>query len=132
MNELHLTKKDFAIDWFSGTGKGGQHRNKHQNCCRITHVETGLRAQSTECRDRPGNQRAAFRRLVSMILAHYEEPEAERRMGGEVVRNYHAERNEVLDKASRLRLPYKHVVIDGILDEMIEARRKVMGTTSAL
>lgn len=30
MQELHLTKKDFKIDWFSGQGAGGQHRNKHQ------------------------------------------------------------------------------------------------------
>ena len=29
------------IEWYSGTGAGGQHRNKHQNSCRITHIPTG-------------------------------------------------------------------------------------------
>jgi peptide chain release factor 1 len=32
---------DFKIEWYSGTGAGGQHRNKHQNSCRITYVPTG-------------------------------------------------------------------------------------------
>jgi peptide chain release factor 1 len=34
--ETHL-----KIEWYSGTGAGGQHRNKHQNSCRITHIPTG-------------------------------------------------------------------------------------------
>ena len=29
------------IEWYSGTGAGGQHRNKHQNSCRITHIPSG-------------------------------------------------------------------------------------------
>ena len=32
---------DLKIEWYSGTGAGGQHRNKHQNSCRITHIPTG-------------------------------------------------------------------------------------------
>ena len=38
-----FSDKDFKIEWFSGKGKGGQHRNKHQNCCRVIHVPTGMR-----------------------------------------------------------------------------------------
>jgi len=35
---------DFKIEWYSGTGAGGQHRNKHQNSCRITYLPTGQTA----------------------------------------------------------------------------------------
>lgn len=52
MKELHLTKKDFKLEWFSGTGAGGQYRNKHQNCCRITHIESGLTCTGQTQRDR--------------------------------------------------------------------------------
>jgi len=29
---------DFKVEWYSGTGAGGQHRNKHQNSVRLTHI----------------------------------------------------------------------------------------------
>ena len=128
MKELHLTKKDFRIEWFSGSGAGGQHRNKHQNCCRIIHVESGLRAQGTEHRERSANQRVAFTRLVRLLIAHYRSGEAQERYRAttRVVRNYHGVRNEVHDKASGKRLPYRQVVVDGDLGELIEARRLAM------
>lgn len=39
---IEIKDKDLQIDWFSGTGAGGQHRNKHQNSCRLTHVPSGI------------------------------------------------------------------------------------------
>lgn len=128
MRELHLTKKDFHIEWFSGTGAGGQHRNKHQNCCRITHIATGLRANGQNARDRQTNQRTAFEQLAKRVIAYYaalddKPPE----INTTVIRNYHAERNEVLDKASGLRRPYTDVVDDGEIGEMIEARKLAIG-----
>ena len=62
---LTLTKKDFEISWYSGTGGGGQHRNKHQNCCRITHKETGIKAISQDYREREQNKKQAFLRLIN-------------------------------------------------------------------
>lgn len=124
MKEIHLTKKDFKIEWYSGTGAGGQHRNKHQNCCRITHIETGLRAQGTESRERVTNQKTAFTRLVKLILSYYAAPEEDRRQWGKTIRNYHGVRNEVHDKASGLKQEYKKVVLNRDLSDMIKARRK--------
>lgn len=119
------TKKDFDIDWYSGSGAGGQHRNKHQNCCRITHIETGLRAQGTESRERTTNQRVAFERLARLLIAK-DAQVAERRTTDDTIRNYHGVRNEVHDKASGLKLPYREIVDNANLAPMIEARRIAM------
>ena len=43
---FQATKKDFKLDWFSGSGAGGQHRNKHQNCLRLTHIPSGITVTS--------------------------------------------------------------------------------------
>jgi peptide chain release factor 1 len=42
---------DISTEWFSGTGKGGQHRNKHQNSCRLRHEPTGI-VVTAQCRKR--------------------------------------------------------------------------------
>jgi peptide chain release factor 1 len=61
MRELiyQVTRKDFRIDYFSGTGAGGQYRNKHQNCVRLTHNETGIVTTGQEQRSREQNLRDA-------------------------------------------------------------------------
>jgi protein subunit release factor A len=59
-----VTKKDFKIDYFSGTGAGGQHRNKHQNCVRIHHAESGAMVTGQSNRERQSNMREAFNSLV--------------------------------------------------------------------
>jgi peptide chain release factor 1 len=55
-----LTKKDFTLTWFSGTGAGGQYRNKHQNCCRIKHNESGVIGTGQSNRSQVANRREAF------------------------------------------------------------------------
>ena len=61
---LTIRRDDFQVDWFSGSGAGGQHRNKHHNCCRITHPPSGVVGVGQDHSDRPSNQRDAFRRLA--------------------------------------------------------------------
>lgn len=127
MNELHLTKKDFKLEWYSGSGAGGQHRNKHENCCRIRHIESGLTANGTSSKSRVTNQREAFETLARKVLLYYNTEEVGRRDTSEVIRNYHAVRNEVHDKASGLKQTYTKVVLDGCFADMIEARKMNMG-----
>lgn len=117
MKELHLTKKDFRIDWFSGSGAGGQHRNKHQNCCRITHLETGLTAVGQTSRSRVTNQEIAFRNLIQKLLALYATPN-ERIQDDNVVRTYHFERNAATDGTVSQEIGK---TMDGDIDIFIES-----------
>lgn len=59
---------DLTYRWFSGTGKGGQHRNKHQNSVEITHVPTGL-SRSAQTRSRETSLRDARGELERAVLA---------------------------------------------------------------
>jgi hypothetical protein len=59
-----ITKKDFVIDYFSGTGAGGQYRNKHQNCVRLKHIDSGAIATGQSNRSRQANLREAFNGLI--------------------------------------------------------------------
>lgn len=66
MKELlfSVTKNDLEVDWFSGTGCGGQYRNKHQNCCRIRHKNSGAIATGQSQRDRISNLKEAMENLT--------------------------------------------------------------------
>ena len=59
-----VTKKDLKITWFSGKGSGGQYRNKHQNCCRIQHKESGVIVTGQDERSQKQNLKNAFLRLT--------------------------------------------------------------------
>ncbi len=53
------SKLDFRLEWFSGSGAGGQHRNKHQNSARITHIPTGI-VRTAQTRNRNNSERLAM------------------------------------------------------------------------
>jgi peptide chain release factor 1 len=126
---MKILESDFRIEWFSGTGKGGQHRNKHQNCCRVIHEPTGIKAQGTGSRSREDNKRNALAvcraRIVSALT-----PETERyRVADERVRTYHAVDNRVIDHASGRTDSYKNVVVGRSIEKMVEARKLAMGAS---
>lgn len=124
---LSLTRKDFKIDWFSGTGAGGQHRNKHQNCCRITHIETGTTAQCVDHKDRPSNQRVAFHRLAERMRPWLEEKTRRTvHIPGkteDVIRSYNVPDNRVKDHASGEMFSWDEVTKN--FDSMVSARHSI-------
>jgi len=61
-----LNDEHFYVEWFSGTGKGGQHRNKHQNSCRYYHLPTGI-VESRQGRSRTNNLKDAKDALLKTL-----------------------------------------------------------------
>lgn len=57
---------DFDVCWFSGTGAGGQHRNKKQCSVRLTHVPTGI-VEIRQGRQRESNLTEAKRSIINQL-----------------------------------------------------------------
>ena len=74
IGSVSIPNYDLKIEWYSGTGAGGQYRNKHQNSCRIIHLPTGTVAKS-ECRSRTNSLNEAMaeiqRRVDEMTQRQY-------------------------------------------------------------
>lgn len=63
---IKVSDADLKIEWYSGTGAGGQHRNRHQNSCRITHIPTGIVA-TAQCRSRENSLAEAKSAIVERV-----------------------------------------------------------------
>lgn len=61
-----IQESDIKVEWYSGTGAGGQHRNKHQNSCRMTHIPTNTTVTS-QCRSRQNSYEEAYKNLCDRV-----------------------------------------------------------------
>jgi peptide chain release factor 1 len=123
---MKITEDQFRYEWFSGTGKGGQHRNKHQNCCRCIHEPTGIQANGTGSRSREDNKRAAYQVCLSRIMAHFHKDTERNQAGTERIRTYHESDNRVTDHASGYVDTYQNIITKDNIGDMIEARAKAV------
>lgn len=63
-----MNEKDIRIDYYRGSGPGGQHRNTSETGVRITHLPTGIVATATESRSRHMNLQRAMARLEEKLV----------------------------------------------------------------
>ena len=61
-----IPERDLKIEWYSGTGAGGQRRNKVQSSCRITHIPTGVIC-SSQTRSRENSYKSALSELTDRV-----------------------------------------------------------------
>lgn len=57
---------DIKTEWYSGSGGGGQNRNKTQNCCRLIHTPTGI-IKTAQSRDRESSYKHAYDSLIKEL-----------------------------------------------------------------
>jgi protein subunit release factor B len=60
-------ERDCDMQFFRGTGPGGQNRNKVETAVRLTHRPSGLVVTAEEHRTQRANREAAFERMAARL-----------------------------------------------------------------
>jgi len=130
--DLVIDPKDLRIDTFCSSGPGGQGVNTTYSAVRITHIPSGMVVTCQDERSQIKNKARAMKVLRSRLLEQKRE-EQERETAAkrksqvksgdrsEKIRTYNFPQNRVTDHRVDLSLHKLDRVLEGELDEFIEA-----------
>jgi peptide chain release factor 1 len=131
---VEINPADLRIDTYRASGAGGQHINKTDSAVRITHIPTGTVAECQDDRSQHRNKAKAMQVLVARI--HEKErsaraaKDAATRKGligsgdrSDRIRTYNFPQGRLTDHRINLTLYKLQFIMEGELDEVIEALR---------
>lgn len=129
---VQINPADLRIDTFRASGAGGQHVNKTDSAVRITHLPTGIVAECQDDRSQHRNKAKALQVLAARIQekerAERAAKEAATRKGligsgdrSDRIRTYNFPQGRVTDHRINLTLYKLGFVMEGELDEIVEA-----------
>jgi peptide chain release factor 2 len=141
--EIELDWDEIRVDTFRSQGAGGQHVNKTDSAVRLTHLPTGIVAQSQNERSQTQNRETAIKVLKARLLERaLEEKEAEMRAlkgehveagWGNQIRSYVLHPYQMVkDLRTGVETSNTTAVLDGELDVFMQAELERLATGAPL
>ena len=132
--DIDIDPSDLRIDTYRASGAGGQHVNKTESAIRITHEPSGIVVQCQNDRSQHRNRDAA----MGMLKARLYEAEMQKRREeaqaveddkvdigwGQQIRSYVLDQSRIKDLRTSVETSNIQAVLDGALDQFIEASLK--------
>jgi len=132
--EVDINPADLRIDVYRASGAGGQHVNKTESAVRITHLPTNTVTQCQNGRSQHQNKAEAMKQLraklyeLEMLSRSAEKQELEDTKSdigwGSQIRSYVLDSGRIKDLRTGVESGNTQGVLDGDLDQFIEASLK--------
>ena len=130
--DVELKEEDLRIDVYRSSGPGGQSVNTTDSAVRVTHVPTGVVVTCQDEKSQHKNKAKALKVLRSRLLdARIAEQEAQRARERKLqvgtgdrsakIRTYNFPQGRVTDHRIGLTLYRLHDILDGDLEELVQA-----------
>lgn len=132
--DIDIDPSDLRIDVYRASGAGGQHVNRTESAVRITHLPTNIVVQCQNDRSQHKNKAQAMNQLRAKLYefemqkrraeaSAVEESKADVGWGSQI-RSYVLDQSRIKDLRTGVETGNTQAVLDGDLDEFIEASLK--------
>jgi len=132
--EVEINSSDLRVDTYRASGAGGQHVNKTDSAIRITHIPTNTVVQCQNQRSQHQNRENAMNQLKAKLyelelMKQNEEKQAAEEAKSDIgwgsqIRSYVLDQSRIKDLRTNVETGNTQAVLDGDLDQFIEASLK--------
>ena len=132
--DIDINPADLRIDVYRASGAGGQHVNRTESAVRITHNPTGIVVQCQNDRSQHKNKATAMKQLKAKLYEfEMQKRNADQQVvednkadigWGSQIRSYVLDQSRIKDLRTGVETGNTQAVLDGGLDDFIEASLK--------